>query len=168
LRRLPYDIRIAIFLLVGSAVLTLISPEKVARSLSENVGMIVGILLLSIAAVLVSVGIHYLIAPAFVERHLQGNKLRYLVYATLLGIVTPGPVYALYPVMLALRKKGVQNPVLVSFITGQTLIGPARAPLEIGLFGVTFFAYRLALAVVIGPLAGLLYILLSKWLPDRA
>lgn len=168
MRRLPYDIRIAIFLLVGSAVLTLISPEKVARSLSENVGMIVGILLLSIAAVLVSVGIHYLIAPAFVERHLQGNKLRYLVYATLLGIVTPGPVYALYPVMLALRKKGVQNPVLVSFITGQTLIGPARAPLEIGLFGVTFFAYRLALAVVIGPLAGLLYILLSKWLPDRA
>ena len=168
MRRLPYDIRIAIFLLVGSAVLTLISPEKVARSLTQNMDMALKILLLSIGAALVSVAIHYLIPTAFVERHLQGNKLRYLVYATLLGTLTPGPVYALYPVMLALRKKGVQNPVLVSFITGQTIIGPARAPLEIGLFGVTFFAYRFVLAVVIGPLAGLLYILLSKWLPDRA
>ena len=38
----------------------------------------------------------------------------------------------------------------------QMIIGPARMPFEVGLFGLHFFAYRLALAAVIGPLAVLL------------
>lgn len=167
MRRLPSDIRIGIFLLLATGVLAIISPEKVAQSLSENAAMIVKILLLSIVAVLISVAIDCLAPPDFAQTHLQGNKLRYLVYAALLGILTPGPVYAVYPVVLALKNKGVQNPILVSYITGQTIIGPARIPFEVGLFGIDFFAYRLVLAVVIGPLAGLLYILFSKWLPDE-
>ncbi len=167
MRRLPSEVRVGIFLLVATGVLAIISPEKVAQSLSENLGMIVKILLLSIVAVLISVAIHYLVPPDFAEAHLRGNRLRYLVYATLLGILTPGPVYAVYPVVLALKNKGVQNPILVSYITGQTIIGPARVPLEVGLFGIDFFAYRVVLAVLLGPLAGLLYILFSKWLPDK-
>jgi len=167
LRRLPSEIRVGIFLLLATGVLAIISPEKVVESLSENVGMIVRILLLSIVAVFISVAIHRLVPEDFAERHLQGNKFRYLVYAALLGILTPGPVYAIYPVVLALKNKGVRNPILVSYITGQTIIGPARVPLEVGFFGIDFFAYRVVLAVLIGPLAGLLYILFSKWLPDK-
>lgn len=167
MRRLPSDIRIGIVLLLATGVLVALSPSEVADALSQNVGLIVKVLALSIVAVFMSIGIHYLVPPDFVQRHLQGNKFRYLFFAGVLGILTPGPVYAIYPIVLALRHKGVQNPILVSYITGQTIIGPARIPFEVGLFGLDFFLYRLALAVVIAPLAGLLYILLSKWLPDR-
>jgi uncharacterized membrane protein YraQ (UPF0718 family) len=166
LRRLPSDIRIGIVLLLATGVLTALSPSEVADAVSKNVGLIVKVLLLSIVAVFISIGIHYLVPPDFAQKHLRGRKLKYLFYATILGILTPGPVYAAYPIVLALKKKGVENPIFVSFITGQTVIGPARIPFEVGLFGLDFFLYRLALALVIGPLAGLLYILFSKWLPD--
>jgi uncharacterized membrane protein YraQ (UPF0718 family) len=56
--------------------------------------------------------------------------------------------------------------VLVSYITGQTLIGPARIPLELGLLGTDFFLFRLFFALIMGPLSGLLYSLLSVKFPD--
>jgi uncharacterized membrane protein YraQ (UPF0718 family) len=167
MRRLPSDIRIGIFLLLATGALAIISPQRVGCALSENVGLIVKILLLSIVAVFISVAIHYLVWPEFVQRRLQGNRFRYLVLAGMLGILTPGPVYAVYPIVLALKHKGVQNPILVSYITGQTIIGPARVPFEVGLFGIDFFAFRLFLAVLMAPAAGLLYILFSRWLPDK-
>jgi len=68
--------------------------------------------------------------------------------------------------VLVLKKKGVQYPVLVAYITGQTIIGPARIPFEVGFFVLDFFLYRIALSLVMGPLAGILYILLSKLIPD--
>jgi uncharacterized membrane protein YraQ (UPF0718 family) len=167
LKRLPSDIRVGILLLAATGVLTIISPEEVLHAFGQNTAIILRILLLSIVAVLISIGIHHLMPPDFAQKHLQGNKFRYLLFAGVLGILTPGPVYAIYPVVFALKQKGVQNPILVSYITGQTIIGPARIPFEVGLFGLHFFAYRLFLAVVIAPLAGMLYILFSKWLPDR-
>jgi len=119
----------------------------------------------------ISVAIHYAVPDDFAERYLARtglrHQIRYLLIATILGIFTPGPVYAIYPIVLTLKKKGVENPILVSYITGQTIIGPARIPFEVGLFGPAFFGYRLALSVVMGMLAGLLYIWFSKLLPDN-
>lgn len=167
MRRIPSDVRIGVLLLLAAAILTVVSPEKVLESFRENINLAGKILALATLAVGISIAIHYLMPEDFAIRRLGGNKARYLVYATLLGIVTPGPVYAVYPIVLALKKKGVQNQVLVSYITGQTIIGPARLPLEAGLFGLTFFVYRLIIAIGMGTAAGLLYILFSKKLPDE-
>ncbi len=167
MKKLSSEIRIGIFLLLVSGLLMVISFEKVGLVLRENIGISIKILALTMVAVVISVAIHYLVPQDFAEKHLSENKLRYLFYATLLGILTPGPVYAIYPVVLALKKKGIQNPIIVSYITGQTIIGPARVPFEVGLFGIKFFAYRLMLSVIMGPLAGLLYIMISRRFPDN-
>ena len=164
--RLSLEIRIGILLLLASGLLMVISPEKVALVLRENVGLSIWILLLTIIAVIISVAIHYFVPFDFAEKYLSKNKPRYLLYATLLGILTPGPVYAIYPIVFSLKNKGIQNHIIVSYITGQTIIGPARAPFEIGLLGVNFFLYRVMLAVVMGTLAGFLYILFSRRFPD--
>lgn len=167
MKKLSSEIRIGIFLLLASGLLMVISLEKVGLVLRENIGISTKILALTMVAVVISVAIHYLVPQDFAEKHLSENKLRYLFYATLLGILTPGPVYAIYPVVLALKRKGIQNPIIVSYITGQTIIGPARVPFEVGLFGIKFFAYRLMLSVIMGPLAGLLYIMISRRFPDN-
>ena len=166
--RVSSEIRIGIALIVLSIILFAISPEKVYGALQENLGLICTTLFLTVIAVVIAVVIHYAIPPDFIRDRLTQNKIRYLFYATVLGIITPGPVYAVYPIVFAMKMKGIKNPILVSYITGQTLLGPARIPFEIGLFGVDFFLYRLALAVVMGPLAGILYGVLSKRFPDTA
>lgn len=165
------EILIGIALLVASAVLLIVSPERVLNAFCDSWFLAFKTLGLTVLAVGISVAIHFLVPEDFAERYLSRRELHrrmgYLVYATILGILTPGPVYAIYPIVLALRKKGVENPILVSYITGQTIIGPARIPFEVGLFGLDFFAYRLILAVPMGVLAGLFYVLLSTILPDK-
>jgi uncharacterized membrane protein YraQ (UPF0718 family) len=161
------EFRVAFFLLLASLLLFVISPQRVGQVLKDNIDFGIKILALSIVAVVISVVIHYLIPADFAEKHLKGNKVIYLVSASILGILTPGPVYAIYPIVFALKKRGIQNPILVSYITGQTIIGPARVPFEVGLFGLKFFLYRLVLSVIMGPLAGLLYIMISKRFPDK-
>ena len=167
IKNIPAEFRMSIFLVSLSFLLLFIFDKNVLDLLSTNLDMIIKILYLTCFAVMISTAIHYLVPADFVKDKLKDNKIIYLFYASIFGILTPGPVYAIYPILIVMKKKGIQNPILVSYITGQTIVGPARIPFEVGLFGLEFFLYRIALALVMGPLAGVLYILLSKVIPDE-
>jgi len=166
IKNIPAEFRMSIFLVSLSFLLLLIFDKNIFDLLSSNLDMIIKILYLTCFAVMISTAIYFLVPADFVEDKLKDNKLIYLFYATVFGILTPGPVYAIYPILVVMKNKGINNSILVAYITGQTIVGPARIPFEVGLFGLEFFLYRIALALVMGPLAGILYILLSKAIPD--
>ena len=69
--------------------------------------------------------------------------------ASVTGIATPGPLLVFLPILKTLKKKGLPISIIVAFITGQTLIGPARLFLEVGYFGIMFFVYRVIIAFLI-------------------
>jgi uncharacterized membrane protein YraQ (UPF0718 family) len=166
-KELGADIKIA-FLLIGfSIILMLFFKINFIELIGINQEIIIKILYLTGFAIVISTAIHFLIPEDLAKNHLKDNKLIHLFYATLLGVLTPGPVYAIYPIVLELRRKGVGNAMLVAYLTGQTIIGPARAPFEIGFFGLKFYAYRILLALIMGPVAGILFIFLSKFWPDK-
>ncbi len=75
-----------------------------------------------------------------------GESEKNIIKASGVGLVTPGPLLAYLPLLKALKDKGLALSVMVAFITSQTLIGPMRLFLEVGYFGIAFFAYRLVLA----------------------
>ena len=164
--RLARETKIGIVIYVLAAILFCFSPQPVLKIFSDNMALIWKILIFTAVAVAISVAINYLLPMSFVRKYLSQSSLSNLIIAGWLGVATPGPVYAIYPIVLTFKSKGVSNAVLVAFITGQTILGPARIPFEMGLFGVNFMLYRLATALVMAPLAGLLYIWLSRWLPD--
>ncbi len=166
IKNIPAEFRMSIFLVLISFLLLFIFDKNIFNLLSSNLDMIIKIMYLTCFAVMISTAIHFLVPADFVKDRLKGNKLIYLFYAAVFGILTPGPVYAIYPILLVMKNKGINNPILVAYITGQTIVGPARIPFEVGLFGLEFFLYRIALALVMGPLAGILYILFSKVIPD--
>lgn len=167
LKKFGIDIKMA-FLLIGiSVVLMLIFNINFMQLILDNSEIIIKILYLTAIAMGISTAIHFVIPEDFAEKHLRNNKLSHLFYATLLGVLTPGPVYAIYPIVIVLKKKGIKNPILVAFLTGQTIIGPARAPFEIGFFGLKFYLYRILLALIMGPIAALLFIFLSQFWPDK-
>jgi uncharacterized membrane protein YraQ (UPF0718 family) len=168
LKGLAPDIKIACILLVLTALLLLTFSIDVGELLRANLAIIIKILYLTVVAVGISTIIHFVIPDDFATRHVRSNSVLNLFYATLLGTITPGPVYAIYPIVLTLRRKGVSNPMLVAYLTGQTIIGPARAAFEVGFFGLKFYLFRIVLALLMGPLAGVLFIALSQIWPDKA
>jgi len=167
LRELNNDIKMGIILILVSGILLFTFKINFSLLIKENVKIIIKILYLTIFAVGISTIIHFVVPFDFAEKHLKKNKLIHLFYSSLLGILTPGPVYAIYPIIITLKNKGIRTPILVSYLTGQTLMGPARAPFEIGFFGLKFYLYRILLALIMGPVAGILYIFLSKFIVDK-
>ncbi|MCA9734066.1 MAG: permease [Deferribacteres bacterium] len=161
------EVKIGISLIVVSILLSLIGKKNLWEIIQSNSQVILKILFLSMIAVGISTIVHFIVPEDFFKKYLRQNKLIYLFTATLLGILTPGPVYAIYPIVVLLKKEGINNAILVSYITGQTIVGPARIPFEVGLFGLNFFIYRVILSLAMGVAAGFLYSAISKVFPDE-
>lgn len=165
------EFKIACLLLLASGVLAIIAPAKVAPAFVEGWALAVKTIGLTVFAVIISLALDAFVPEDFAERFLSKTGMHhwafYLLSATVLGILTPGPVYAIYPIVRTLKRKGVKHAILVSYITGQTIIGPARIPFEVGFFGWDFFLYRTVLALFMGIAAGALYKWLSRYWPDK-
>ena len=90
------------------------------------------------------------------------GETRNIVGASLLGLVTPGPLAPYLPLLKVLQSGGVSLSVVAAFITSQTLVGPLRAFLEVDMFGLTFFIIRVAVSSVIAISVGVSFQLLNK------
>ncbi|MHA1247552.1 MAG: permease [Candidatus Thorarchaeota archaeon] len=89
-----------------------------------------------------------------------------LFVITCLGIATPGPIYSIFPIVYVLKKKGIDSHFLIAYLTGQTLMGPMRIPLELYYLGTTFFVFRLVSTVLLGVFAGLCAYPIHRWLNE--
>ncbi len=107
---------------------------------------------------------------AFVDKDIvtrlfhERNVLVSLCVISVLGILTPGPIYSIFPIVWVLRSKGIKSHFLIAYMTGQTLMGPMRVPLELYYLGVPFFLFRVVSSILLGVLAGLCAYPFSKQL----
>ncbi len=85
----------------------------------------------------------------------ERNLIVSLFVISILGILTPGPIYSIFPIVWVLRKKGIHSHYLIAYLTGQTLMGPMRIPLELYYLGVPFFLFRVFSSIILGVFAGL-------------
>ncbi len=79
-----------------------------------------------------------------------------LAGATAVGIAMPGPIMGYLPVLKQLKEKGLKNPLAVSFLTAQALMGPFRVVLELSFFGWVFFLVHIVVIAVVSLLGGVL------------
>ena len=96
-----------------------------------------------------------------VGRILRGKKRNILV-ASSIGLVSPGPLAPYMPLLRLLNESGLPLSVVAAFITSQTLVGPLRAFLEIEMFGLSFFVYRVLTSFLIAISVGICFQLLEK------
>jgi len=92
-----------------------------------------------------------IVTRLFKERNLFVS----LALITVIGVMTPGPIYSVFPIVWVLRKKGIGSHYLIAFMTGQTLMGPMRIPLELYYLGTPFFIFRVFSSILMGIFAGL-------------
>jgi uncharacterized membrane protein YraQ (UPF0718 family) len=109
--------------------------------------------------------IQVLVPASVLERWIGAESgLKGILVASLAGGFLPGGPYVTLPLIVGLAKVGASLPVLVSMITGWSLIAVARLPLEIGILGPKLTFLRLASVLVLSPLAGLIALGITKLL----
>ncbi|KAA3663374.1 MAG: hypothetical protein DWQ10_00285 [Calditrichaeota bacterium] len=79
-----------------------------------------------------------------------------IFYAELIGFISPGPRYILYPLLATLHEYGIGTGVIIALISGHVLIEPSTFFVEIGFFGYRFPLKRFFIALFVTFLAGLL------------
>lgn len=106
---------------------------------------------------------------SLIEERFGGDLARILnervsgiVKASLIGLITPGPIYVIFPLAGKLKEKKVKPSILIPLITGQSSIGPIRLFIEAGIFGLPFITARLIGAFLISILSGILTVPLDE------
>jgi uncharacterized membrane protein YraQ (UPF0718 family) len=91
------------------------------------------------------------------------GTLGLIVGAELVGFVSPGPRYILYPVLVKLVEAGVTAGAIIALIGGHVLIEPSTTLIEGGLFGWRFPVKRFLVSFFITFLAGMLTVFLETY-----
>jgi len=88
------------------------------------------------------------------------NKPMQILYAEIIGFISPGPRYILYPILMKLKEFGVGTGVIITLISGHVLIEPSTGFVESGFFGYRFPLKRFIVSFIITFFAGILTIVL--------
>jgi len=148
-------VRLIVFPLVVTLIYGLValtSPEQALAALKAS-----GRVLLQVAPALalafgVMVLLNLLVTPGHVERFLgRGTKAKGAFLSTVAGILSMGSIYAWYPLLKALREKGVSDFHLANFL-GCRAVKIPLLPVMAAYFGWAFTVVLSAL-MILGALA---------------
>ncbi len=87
-----------------------------------------------------------------------------ILYAELIGFISPGPRYILYPILIKLQEFGVNIGVVIALISGHVLIEPSTVFVEAGFFGYRFPIKRFVVSLIVTFLAGMISSVLGKFI----
>ncbi|MBA7587445.1 hypothetical protein ES708_29474 [subsurface metagenome] len=84
------------------------------------------------------------------------SGLRGIFIGAAAGGLTPGGPFVSLPVAAGLLRSGASMGTTVAFITGWSLLGITRIPMEVGIMGWKFTLIRLGCTCLFAPIAGLI------------
>ena len=86
-----------------------------------------------------------------------------IISAELVGFISPGPRYALYPILVKLTEAGVGAGAIIALIGGHVLIEPSTSLVEAGFFGWRFPIKRFIVSFIVTFFAGILTVILETY-----
>ena len=120
-----------------------------------SLNMVLGILPLLFFAFIVAGMVQVLIPQELISKWVGAESgLRGLFIGTVAGGLTPGGPYVSLPIVAGLLRSGAGVGTMVAFLTGWSLWGIGRLPMEIGILGWKFTMIRLVCTFFFPPIAG--------------
>ena len=125
--------------------------------IQSALAMIVEILPLLFFAFIVA-GMAQILIPKEVLTQWVGSEsgIRGILIGTVAGGFTPGGPFVSLPVAAGLYRAGASMGTMVAFLTGWSLWGINRLPMEVGILGWKLTLVRLASTFIFPPLAGII------------
>jgi len=133
------------------------------NGLNQALRMIIQILPLLIFAFIVAGMVQVLLPSAAIAKWI-GNEsgIKGILIGTVAGAFTPGGPYVSLPIVAGLLRSGASIGTTVAYITGWSLWGLTRLPMEVGLLGWRFAIIRLLSVIILPPIAGIFAQFISK------
>ena len=133
------------------------------NGLNQAMRMTIQILPLLIFAFIVAGMVQVLLPSAAIAKWI-GNEsgIRGIFIGTAAGAFTPGGPYVSLPIVAGLLRSGASIGTTVAYITGWSLWGLTRLPMEVGLLGWRFAIIRLLSVIILPPIAGIFAQFISK------
>lgn len=131
--------------------------------LVESVKTFLGLMPLVILAMFVANWLMSHSSQRVIDRFLARKASDNILTVSLIGVaLAPGTLSCYLPALRTLRKMGVPQSLIAAFICAQTLVGPARAFMEVPYFGLGFYAFRVVASFAIAAAVGWVYHTLEK------
>ncbi|MFC1980057.1 permease [Chloroflexota bacterium] len=112
---------------------------------------------LLILAFIVAGMVQTLVSEEMISRWIGAESgLRGILIGTVLGALAPGGPFISLPIAAGFLRMGASIGTLVAFMTGWSLLGVNRIPMEIGILGWKFTLIRLVCTFFFPPIAGLI------------
>jgi uncharacterized membrane protein YraQ (UPF0718 family) len=123
-----------------------IAPEKTIAAVRSSLGVFFHLLLPLCLVFLLMIALNMFLKPPHITKFLaKGTTIEKKLFSVVLGIISAGPIYAWYPMLQDLRKRGVQPSLFAVFLVTRA-VKPALLPIMISFFG---WAYILVLTLLI-------------------
>lgn len=98
---------------------------------------------------------NYIITPKRLSKYFTKKSWKKYVYATIAGILSTGPIFAWYPLLNELQKKGISNGLIAVFLYNRA-IKPALLPVMIMYFGITYVIVLGIIMIIMSIIQGLI------------
>lgn len=119
--------------------------------------LLIQIIPLLILALVVAGMVQTLISEEMISSWIGAESgFRGILIGTAMGALAPGGPFISLPIAAGFLRMGASIGTLVAFLTGWSLLGINRIPLEIGILGWKFTLIRLACTFFFPPIAGLI------------
>ncbi len=119
--------------------------------------LLIQLIPLLILALIVAGMVQTLISEEMISRWIGAESgFRGILIGTAMGALAPGGPFISLPIAAGFLRLGASVGTLVAFLTGWSLLGVNRIPLEIGILGWKFTLIRLACTFFFPPIAGLI------------
>lgn len=119
--------------------------------------LLIQIIPLLILALVVAGMVQTLISEDMISSWIGAESgFRGILIGSAMGALAPGGPFISLPIAAGFLRMGASIGTLVAFLTGWSLLGINRIPLEIGILGWKFTLIRLACTFFFPPIAGLL------------
>jgi uncharacterized membrane protein YraQ (UPF0718 family) len=125
-----------------------VAPEKIALALAMSVSIFKQLVVPICLAVVTMVVFNRFLSPALVSRFLgRSSGIKGIVFSSLAGILSMGPIYAWYPQFQNLRDKGASVFHVANFM-GCRAIKPVLLPVMVAYFGWGFTLLFMGLSLM--------------------
>ncbi len=125
-------------------------PNKSRTVLKVFIKLLLSLMPVFVFVYIIMLLIYYFVNKEFLKKYMgEESGLKGWLIAIIAGIISTGPMYVWYPLMKELRKNGVKDRYLATFLYNRG-IKPAWLPLLIFYFG---WFYSLTLLVVMAVLS---------------
>ncbi len=129
-----------------------ISPAGAAIAVRSSTGILLNLMIPLGLVFTLMVFMNLFLKPTHIVRFLgKGSSSRGIILSAVAGIISMGPIYAWYPLLKELRKKGAANSLIAVFL-GNRAVKTFLLPIMISYFGWVYVAL-LTLFTVSGSLA---------------